>query len=134
VRTCSTSTSEGQSWCPCSLMDIDYHAVTVEICSISAVTPPLHLRGITASFTCITAGFPRLPRYYRHPHYRAGLYRLVGHVHSLAHVTNLLRTNWLQTQRTRSNCSSVCEWQLGRCKRSNWIVQLELESSPVRVM
>jgi len=69
-------------------MDIDYRAVTVEICSISAVTPPLHLRGITASFTCITAGFPRLPRYYRHPHYRAGLYRLVGHAHSLAHVTS----------------------------------------------
>ena len=53
---------------------------------------------------------------------------------SSARHIDLLRTNWLQTQRTRSNCSSVCEWQLGRCKRSNWIVQLELESSPVRVM
>ena len=65
-------------------MDIDYRVTTVEISSIPAVTlqqatpspryPAVLPRGITASFTGKTVGFPWLPQYYRRPHYRAGLY------------------------------------------------------------
>jgi len=56
-------------------MDIDYRGITVKISSITAVTPQQATpsRGITTSFTCKTEVFPRLPRYYRRPHYRAGL-------------------------------------------------------------
>jgi len=45
---------------------------------------PLHQRGITASFTCITEGFQRLPRYYRRPITVQGwtlhLNRLIGEI------------------------------------------------------
>ena len=39
-----------------------------------------HYRGITAYFTAVTADFPRLPRYYRCPHYRAGFFSALGNV------------------------------------------------------
>ena len=45
---------------------------------------PLHQRGITASFTCITEGFQQLPRYYRRPITVQGctlhLNRLIGEI------------------------------------------------------
>jgi len=78
-----------------------------------------HYRGITAAVASITAVNPRLPRYYRCPHYRAGLYFKGNCRGGLSWGRQSARARWLHTM-CHLHSFMITEdgmWQLLTCYR-----------------
>ena len=102
-------------------MIVDWLDVLLQITAIISVVTPYwsspsprcyrnghpQYRGITANFTFVTADFPRLPRYYRCPHYRAALYFRCAHISKFL-VSWFLHPAVNQPQTEKHACELRC--------------------------